>query len=343
MLKKGRVDFWVLNEGQQFAKEAYQNLRPPLADTGGLGIVTANPPKDPKGSWVLDVYDAAKAGTAYMWKLFDFDWELNPMVDARSLEVIRDDPAFGEDDYDREIGGEFKSYGNHVFHNWSARLNGLDPTPDLEDITRAWTRGRVGHEFDFVSVADFQLFPHMPAIVAKFFRDPRGDVIAWIWDECVVEKGNEDDLLDLLELKGYTKDNTVDVGDASGEWQDSERKLRGKSFDYYRDRGRWIHRPDDYSEKNPNILETVRLANKLMRTPDRRRLVRARPRCLLTSKALARWENRNGTPHKRSEWAHLGDCVRYLVWWAFAPRHQPRGFTFETVELGLTERAQALD
>ena len=71
-LKRGRIDMALLNEGQRFPEKAYTMVRAPIADTSGLVVITANPPDEPKGRWVLDMYDRAKAGLSTV-KLFEFD------------------------------------------------------------------------------------------------------------------------------------------------------------------------------------------------------------------------------------------------------------------------------
>src|SRR5574341_507256 len=78
-LKRGRVDLAIINEGQKQRNKAFVQVRGGIADTGGLVVVTANPPDKPIGQWVADFYEEAKAGVRQA-KLFEFDPRKNPFV-----------------------------------------------------------------------------------------------------------------------------------------------------------------------------------------------------------------------------------------------------------------------
>jgi hypothetical protein len=351
-LKRGRVDIWLMNEGQRFKKDAYLMARPRLADTGGLGLITANPPRERKGMWITEFHDAAQANALPGVKLIHFDNQKNPTLDWRSLELLRDE--FGEDDYDREVLGIFVPIGDRVFYAWlpSTTAGNIRPTPELGNITRQVTRRHLGREFDHVIGIDFQKSPYMAAVTSEFFANPRDpiDPLQWLVDETVVE-GTEDDLSDELEAKGYDKETTALILDASAKWQTgSHERVKGGrgSWDLLKARGwKFLYVPDRRMEKNPPIVERVQATNARMCSARRsaqpyRRLFSV-PENRETNKALKQWENRGGVPYRRSPHAHLCDAVSYPVW-RFFPRRRRRGkVSYKAVKPKRSNRAKDLD
>lgn len=337
-LKRGRVDMWGMNEGEKFPRRAYTILRAPLADKRGLGIITANPPDEPKGQWVMDAHDVALAGHRG-WKLFEFVNRKNVTIDWASLESMKNDPAISEEEYRREILGEFIPIGDLVFHSWSPRLwdgvlrvGNIREVPELGRATEQFTRKMLGRAFGQIVVTDFQWHPHMAATIWDVYRDEALGWLLWIVDECVVEHGSEHDLIDALEERDLKPENCAVIGDASGEWQDAERTKGRGSFDVFRARG-WKHLylPDAKAKRNPDLIATVRVVNGLMRSAEGDRRLFSVPANVHTNTALARWENRHGVPYKRSPYAHLGDTVRYFCW-RFFPRKVRRGVEFKTLK-----------
>lgn len=338
-LKRGRVDMWLMNEGQRFAKDAYLMARPRLSDTSGLGLITANPPREAKGRWILDFHDQAQAGTLPDVHLIEFDNRKNPTIDWRSLELLKD--GFGDRDYRREVLGEFIPIGDTVFYAWSPNRQGnIRPRPEMGCTTRQITRKHLGREFDHVLGVDFQISPHMAALIAEFFHneeDP-ADPLMWFTDEAVVE-GTEDDLLDLLELKGYHPDSTAVIADASGEWQDAERTKGKGSYDIFRRRGwKFIYTPDRKMKRNPIVIERVQATNARMCSaregPNGKKYRRmfAVPDLYHWNTAAKSWANRSGVPHKRSEYAHICDAGSYIVWRFFPRKHVKRLIEYRRIE-----------
>lgn len=350
-LRRGRVDLWVMNEAQNFSKDAYMRLRAPIADQKGIGLVCGNPPKSPRGQWLLDAHKAAEQGLD-SWRLFTFLAQVNPMVDWATLESIKDEPHVTEDDYRRDVLGEFIAIGERVFHTWNSKpgANVKEP-PELGDMTREFTQHRLGYAFDYIAVTDFQIYPHMVATIWKVFRGEDGDAYPWIVDAVMVEGGNEDKLIDDVESSyakragwpAYDNKSVAFVGDASGAWQEGKRAKGGYSFSYFEDRGYTIVKPDDQRDSNPPVLDTCRLANALMQSANGTRRLHSAPWNEQINIAIDKWENRHGTPYKRSSYAHVGDTVRYFAWWGFAPSQAPSGFEYEVVEPPRSQRARDLD
>lgn len=324
-LKRGRADIIGLNEMQNMAKKAYTMVRAPIADRGGIVVGAMNPPDKPLGRWCMDAYDDAKGGKPTV-KLFEFDPEQNPYINHAALSSMRHD--IGDKDYKREVLGEFIEIGDLVWYTWSPRHN-IRELPDLRrDMTREFTKLHLGREFDFAIGIDLQLTPHMSAAVGEFFEDPEfeGDPLLWFTDEIVIE-GNEFELLDAIEERMdpdghqiYTPENTALVIDASAWWQDAERTKGRGSVDMFRERGwRYLYRPDSKSKRNPHIFERVLATNGRIRNANGRRALFSVSENRMINMALKRWENKNGVPWRRSEYAHISDSVSYLCW-RFFPR-----------------------
>lgn len=318
-LKRGRVDVCGLNEMQNMAKKAYTMVRAPVADRGGIVVGAMNPPDRPIGRWCMEKYEEAQSGSSTL-ALFEFDPEQNPYIEMQSLLDMRHD--VGELDYRREVLGEFIEIGDLVWYAWSPRHN-VRPLPELaRDVTREFTRRMLGRPFDFAIGIDLQLTPHMSAAVGEFFEDPElpDDPLCWFTDEFIVE-GDEFELIDAIESRldadggqVYTPENTALIVDASAWWQDAERTKGRGSIDMFRSRGwRYFYRPDSAAKRNPHIFERCLAANARFRSASGRRAAFSVPENVGINTALKRWENKNGIPHRRSEYAHVSDSCSYLL------------------------------
>ena len=351
-LRRGRVDLPFFNEAQYFARRSYNAVRPPIADRGGLVLMAGNPPDEPIGQWLLEMYDEAKAGKETV-KLCEFDPDDNPMVDRESLEDLKED--LGLEDYRRDAKGEFIPIGDLVWYAWSPRYNiapaGQPPVKRGEppiywaDVTREVTKKHLGRAFDYVAGLDFQLVPHMSASIGKFYRDPLDPLepVLWLTDEAMVE-GTEDELAELILDYGYDPDNIALICDASGWWQDAERTKGRGSVDVMKAAGfRFCYRPDKDMKKNPQIFERVQACNARICNTNRRRRVYSVRENLQTCRALKSWENRNGVPYRRSDFAHFSDSVSYIVW-RFFPRKKRQGkFKFKRLHRKRSGREKSLD
>lgn len=352
-LKRGRVDLPFFNECQYFPRRSYNMVRGAIADRGGLVLAAANPPDEPIGQWLLEFYEQVKAGSETA-VLFEFDNDLNPTVKRQAVDDMRHD--IGEDDYRRDGKGEFIPIGDLVWYAWSPRFNvrpageiharsrGVEPIP-LENITRQFTKRHFGRAYDRIIGTDFQVIPHQAAAVCEFFRDPDdpNDALMWITDYVAIE-GTEIDLAEELFSRGYDSETTAIVADASGDWQNSERTKGRGSHDMLRRAGyRWVFPPDRKNKNNPHIFERVQATNARMRNAAGKRRVFSVPENLEVNIALKSWENRNGVPNKRSDFAHLSDAVSYVVWRIWPRKSRRKRFKHEKVERGRSGREREFD
>jgi hypothetical protein len=333
-LKRGRCDTAVIHEAQNQDVAVFNTVAPAQADRGGLTIVVANPPDSPRGAWVEDFVERARAGKTDE-VVFELDARKNPHVDHATLLSLA--KKMDERTYRREIKGEFLPRTDVVMYGFSpSPLHGnvREVPPDTDDITESWTRRTLGRSYPRVVGCDFQLKPHMAGVGARVFRDPDDPTAGLLWFEnvAIVEEAVEDDLIDELEAQEYDGASTAMIGDATGEWQNAERTKGGASFDAFRKRGwRMLYRPDPRRGKdgqpvktNPPIMERLGVMNALWRSGDEHtgyiRRAFVAPRCVPLIRALRLWENKSGFPNRRSVHAHVGDAASYLAYRLFQQR-----------------------
>lgn len=169
------------------------------------------------------------------------------------------------------------------------------------------------------------------------------DLLIWCVDEIIVDNADEDDLIDGLESpaegvrcpccrgsEGYSGDNAIVIGDASGEWQDAERTKGKGSFDWFKARKwRFIKPPDPHMKKNPEISERVKCANALLKARSGKRRLMVSKHCEKTRKAMKFWPIKNDRPHKGSDFAHICDALTYVCWRVY-PRRKKKGDVTKT-------------
>lgn len=350
-LKAGRVDLVLLNELQELSQLAYVKVRAPIADRGGLVIGTANPPDTPSGRWVEDLYLAAKSASVDV-EVFELDPQRNPWISYEALASIAKE--VDEKTFQRDVLGLFPPIGDIVFHAWSDRESVRDPPPTWLDITAIVTKRELGRATPFVVGIDLQQTPHMAAAIYRFYRDPDDpieDPIPWVIDEVVVEEADEDDLIDSLEDAGYRGHIDPDdessetrlcsvVMDASAWWQDGEHVKNRTSDKAFRRRG-WtlLYRPQKDRRNNPDIVERVKCTNARLKNQQARRRMFVHTRCERIIRAMRSWENRNGAPYRRSDYAHLCDAVSYVIY-RFFGRPKVKGGKVTYTPLNLYTRQE---
>jgi hypothetical protein len=334
--KKGESSYVFYNEAQKSAQGAYSNSRGAITDSGSIVFVGCNPPKVAVGYWVQDMVIKLRRGEVDGY-LKEFT-EKNPRVDESSLDSMSKEMSRREYLIERE--GRFMGRTDIVLHEFEAggdRGNVRD-VPEAGDVTHDFLAKKLGLPLNrrvawYAAVGmDFQMHPHMAAVVERYFFDPLDptDALSWTVDEVVIEQGDEDDLVDGLEAIGLRGDECAVIADASGSWQQGDRKRGQKdgrgSWDMLRNRGwRNIFAPSPFSRANPLILERVAVANARIRSHDDRQHAFVSPHCVLTVEALAHWPNsKEGFPSRRSQWSHIGDAWTYPKFRLWPRKLKPR-------------------
>ena len=338
-LKAGRADITLLNEGQDMSELAYLKVRAAAADKGGLVLIAANPPDKPIGKWIEQQWLGRKS-RRIEGAVFEFDPRRNPFIEYAALAAMAAEST-DEKTFQRDVLGLFVPIGDTVFYDWSDADNWLDPPSHLVDVTAEVTQKTLGRAAGDIVGMDFQRVPAMVGCVCRWYRDPAqpGVDLMWVVDEAVVDEADENDLVDALEAtpryqlgdglparrdraehyRGWVEPgpaaHAACVIDASGFFQDGAHN-QGRTSDLYLKARRWTHlyTPQKDSDRNPAIVERMKAGNALIKSAaGQRRLFVAR-HCERTAEALRNYENKNGVPNRRSQYAHIVDAVTYVVY-----------------------------
>lgn len=320
-LKRGRFDVCLYNESQRMARAGWRQLRGAIADRSGLVILSCNPPDEPIGAWVEQLWEDIKDG-AVAAESFHLVGKHNPIVDQQPLEDMR--AEVDDNTARKEIDGEFGvPIGNVVFDGWHAEMNVRDIPAGFVDITAEFSKKHFGLIVPVIVGMDFQLTPHMAAAVYKVFADPSDaarEPLMWIVDEVVVT-GNEDALIDGLEAAGYRGADAVVVMDASGFYQGALRDKdpsvkRRTSSEFLRDRGwRNLFPPQKDLDNNPSVSERFKITNARVKSNVGRRRLFSVPGNTAVNKAMRLYpKDKWGQASRKSEHSHLADAVSYPIY-----------------------------
>lgn len=361
-LKKGRADFIFLNEAQQLEEQAMTTVLAGAIDAGGLMISAANPPDvGDEGVWVATLAAEAKANRRKHARFFFFNPEKNPEISQNHLAAMKE--SMGRHEYRVQILGEFLLPPDSVLYDWATGSDGNElEVPDIfRDITLEFTKAKEGRAYTDLVAVDVQNYPWHAAGRYRVFDNPDfpGDfdeALIWQVGEAFVSAGDEVDVCDELkelEFRGQMidPDTTLVVMDASGDWQQAERdpikhrkKYRGRgSMSVFRGEGfRHVVPPDHQMDSNPEIADRCRAANARICTASGRRLVFVDPeRCPMTVASVRKWRTRpDGTPSRKSNAAHGGDMLTYLIWRFFPRRKRAGKLDLTTIEQRFEGRAR---
>lgn len=328
---KGRVDFLLINEAGIVGRTIPFNATPRIKDRGGLAILTANPPQTIKGQWILDLVEKAEQakekGRSFHTRFVRILSEGNADIDHATGDLVADylydlDPRAAKAD----VEGLLLPIGDRAYFRWRKKEH-LRPAPQLGDITREFTARRMGRSFDYVGGVDFQGTPHHAAVICKIYGT-LSEPIVWVVDEFVAEESTEDDLLDMVDERGYTPESLLWVGDASGQWQDGQHSKNGRdSFKVFAGR-RWRIVPPAAKKtdkgqwsKNPPVEKRVGLVNKLLGDSTKGLPVRLQVdnECTKIAEALKEcpWVKARYGGKPTGYYSHLSDAIGYVCWWAF--------------------------
>lgn len=376
-VKQGGFEAALINEAQDQSRHVFSMAQPAVRNVegrpAGILFIAANPPMRVRGEWVNEVAEKLMAGEMD-GKYFDVNPEDNASIEqaaqgkaARNVEAI--DPRAARAD----IGGQWLPVGDRAFPLWRSRDKDYDgpsigfppglvhlPSlvghlPDLgyTDITAQALR-EIGiyrssdrPPYEWAIAADFQGRPHMAAIVGKVFRGPDGKRYYWFAAE-VIAKGDEHDLSDAIEEIGYTPDNAIIIGDASGDWQSGKDRRRSlPSWDVLKTSHRWIVvgprdkiREGSKHPSNPMVDRSLAEVYVVMR--ESRALVA--PTCTWSIQALEKCPlKRDGSRvviPSTGHYSHICDTVRYFIH-RFEPKSRvtrpvnaPRGASFPEMRPG---------
>lgn len=223
-----------------------------------------------------------------------------------------------------DVEGLLLPIGDRAYFKF-AKLLHMREAPELGDITREFTKRRLGRVYDYIGGVDFQGTPHHAAVICKIYGTLDAPMV-FVVDEFVAENSTEDELLDQIDEAGYQPESLLWVGDASGQWQDGKHSGNGRdSFKVFTSR-RWRIVPPAEKKsdkgtwsKNPPIEKRVGLTNKLF-ADDR---LRVSPRLAKLGEALREcpWVKARYGGKPTGFYSHITDAMGYVCWWVFpAPK-----------------------
>ncbi len=322
-LKRGRVDFVLINEAQKFPARVTAFGIGRLKDKGGFGVFTSNPPTNKKAEWIYHLWeaynDAKNKKELFPFEFSNLDAKFNENVDQvvssqidTVIKII--DPINSMAD----IEGIIKPIGSRAYFEWDKDKH-IKKVPTSGEITDIITYKKEGTKYPFIAGADFQYFPHNAGTVFKVFGTPEKPIL-WAVDEFIVERSAEDEFLDEVEEK-YEYKEILWIGDASGDFQSASHKKDSRdSFAVFKSR-RWNILPprpkrssSGRAAKNPPVEQRMALINKLLKEgqffvdPSCKRLILALKECQLAP-------SRYAGVKPAGEYAHITDSVGYAAWW----------------------------
>lgn len=337
-LKRGTVDFLLINEAALVGHKVPFFGFARLKDHGGLGLLTANPPDSLKGEWVLKIHRKAelakKNGRDYPLKFLRIMSDGNENLDRDTADQVTElltdlDPRAALADGK----GLMLPIGDKAYFRFNEDAHVRTPPADLPDITRRFTAARLGRAFDYIGGVDFQGSPHHAAVVCKIYGSMKEPVLCVV-DEFIAEQSVEDDLLDVVEAAGYTPEILCWVGDASGQWQDGKHARNGRdSFQIFRGR-RWHVMPPAEKRterstfsKNPPVEKRVGLVNTMFGgplpdgqdgppLPTRLYAAEQNPKIVEALRECP-WVRARYGGKPVGFYSHITDALGYVCWWVF--------------------------
>lgn len=341
VLRQGRVDWLLYNEGQKMPPKAIVNGLYGTADRAGMTILACNPPSDPSQEWLSELREAITDDERFrrISVFFNFDSRLNRFIDQparRDVALLAEKIAPETSAADAE--GLWRRWGDLAYPEWSnLRLwrsidkgGAVGPPPAIgsSELTYQITRRELGRSFGFVIGGDFQRQPQA-AVVLRIFDGPKGPIY-WFCHETQV-KGDELALSAAVialrkDLAGahqqpvdFPRDG-VWIADCSGSFQGSDRIPGRTSYALLEQHG-WIVeaaeliRIPEKSDhpRNPLVGPRLNLMAELMKAGR----IRVDPRCEILIQAfklclLRKTEYGKRVPKGR--WAHITDAASYPIW-----------------------------
>jgi hypothetical protein len=358
-LKRGKTDLVLYNEAQKMSQKGLMQLRGAIGDSGGLIIITANPPDKEIGLYVEKLWDDAQAGKIACIA-FKITAENNPFIVIESLHEMKSEMSDLE--YRREIGGELGPIGDATFHEFRS-ANVRSVPAGFIDITASFTATRLPRKCAYVAGMDFQKDPHMVAVIVKFFRDPNdADKLDYMWivDEFLVDDSDEEQLVAAIENceawkadrsesselgKDFYTGDTTDpnhvgvVADASGWFQDGAHQ-KGRRSDKRLIAAGWrnLSKPQRDSDRNPEISERVKITNALLCNGLQQRRLFVEPHCVHTIKGLRTCPRKNGTMDRGSRYSHVCDGVSYVAYRFFGKPRKKSEISSEYISVKIERK-----
>jgi len=339
-LSQGGAEVVFLNEMQAMTDRAYahgaKSIRNVSGRPKGLLIVAMNPAVKERGQWTEDHLEKLDSHSLNGRRII-MDPALNSIVEEGTADEIdamvasvRPDLAAAGRGVHRRLGElaapAFKpvpvAVGGHI---------GKPPEIGWFDATRQISSRLTGREQGYPDLVgcDFQMRPHCAGQPVRVYRREDNKQVYYAYST-ILSDGNEDDLAEKVIEAGFDPADALAVADASGAWQNTQRKRTGiYSHDILREHGFSVVAPATVKSKksrffkNPDldnslaVLFDVCTEGRLLVDPDCEWLIEALRRC-----KVKRMSGRNRLNDEGKGYAHVLDCLRYVIWYC-EPRRRP--------------------
>ncbi len=352
-LKEGGVPIIGINEAQQVQGKAAINCLGNNLDAGGLTILALNPPDSVRGLWCEDLYEAivetdpdTKKSRLPYARITTFPPGKNRRIEQSSrkgfasiVQVI--DPKQEQ----RDNLGMWVSITDRCYPKWDQK--------NIQPVPTAWEDGTVhviglmncfrGASFPYGAGMDFNWRPYCATVRVKVLKAPErntlgapaGSYCYFVTEEVmndisVGEFWTEEGLARAMFAAGWSPQDTLIIADASGGWQGSSGRQRGKDADpetfsyrimesyYWRifppQESVQVHRRlrqkaviEEHAQ-NPPVPMRINLMNQLL---EQKRLF-VDPKAERTAEAFRRCEAKNKKPV--GKYSHAPDAAGYFIW-----------------------------
>ena len=236
-LHVGRCDIALQNEAGKQTQIAFANIVNAMVDKSGFLFLASSRPRRSKANWIaLLVKDQRRLGQDANFPFFELDPKLNDSIDQGKRQRVLDTlKRLDPDDADE---GALLEAGSYVYAPPFDEMEHVKPMPQvgLPDLTREVTRKIAGVERDHIIGCDFQGRPAMVASVWKVVGKLPDQWHLWCVKSYFVEATDEEGLIDEIAGDGYSPENSLIIGDASGQWQKGDHGSGPVSFRFFRDR-----------------------------------------------------------------------------------------------------------
>lgn len=328
----GRMDVVFINEAALFKRSIYDQVLRATLDRRGFLLAATNKPKKPKGNWVTLLWEGAERDERDGVEPAVARLRVNPARNA-AIDTTARGPidrailyARSEDDTDLDEG-LIAEAGQKLFCPPWLEAKHVQPLPDLGyvDLTPELTRFAYGRAFEYLVGQDYQ---YQCAGSAWRVLAPGGDLARaqlWcVWAVWLYEDGDEDALLDEMEMSGFSAKNSLVIPDCSGGSQGGKHLHGIEPPSFERLRRRQYHWQEPVAKANPQSLHgrNPPVSTSLMRcrqwiSEDRVYVVAGQSGAKM-ARAFAKCEafmGRYGDLRAKGGWAHLIDTFRYPHWW----------------------------
>ncbi len=346
-MKIGSADLVIINEAQEIPQQLTDDLL--RLDTGGVQVLTCNPPRSQKGAWLMKWHEEMLRGERPESRHFFLDPRRNPHIPPDTFTQAH--RLLGSTRYRREYLGDMAApLTDVVFEGYTDDVNKLEYVPtSWRDVTAIVAeRHYQAPGAEWVLGLDFDQYTGSKGCTwsaSRFYEMPSGAVcqVIEMAESLIPGEIKLGARLHEVERHGYrcfSPETTVLVCDASAQHQNNERDWEKPTSWERLEKMGWeiLRRPDAELATNPPVWLRMSLCDFLLRDipgkGGREPLIYVLPQAQCVRDSMRFYpKKKNGEPNRRSEHAHPADTWSYVAW-------RKWGHERDIIELLAAERAR---